>query len=131
VHAGSQLTPDRISDDALSTVLALVCTSLHDSVHRLLAGDTAPIPSSACRILDSYAQTHLPELVNSEVYIQGLVAVHHMSVILPRHGLGPSPAAVTSLWDRCQSLNKEDAGALQAVILHSLKVELQGCGPVE
>lgn len=118
------LTPDHISDDALSNALALVCTSLHDSIDRLLGAEPSTL-EPASQILASYAEIHLAELFHSDVHLQGLVAIHHAVNLLPRCQSAVAVDAAVSIWKQCQTLPDAEAAILQSAILDSLVSLLQ------
>jgi len=116
-----KLMPDHISDDALSTVLALVCTSLHDNVEALLSGEgSKPELEPACQLLASYAEKHLADLLQSDIQLQALVATHHATALVPRIQAGPGVPAASTIWKQCQTLSDPDAEKLQAAVLSSL-----------
>ncbi len=87
-----------------------MCTALHDAVGQVLTGTVdVSLPAIAVDILAPYAKEHMGDLVRSDVYVQALVAIHHMLYILPGLGDRSSPSATAeSIWSGTGQLSLEE-----------------------
>jgi hypothetical protein len=104
-------------------ILALVSTAIHDSVYDLLsAGPESKVSEAAVEIFAAYATTHLPEVVESDVFNGALVALHHLVVLLPRlHEAGHAvPAQAKQVWDLASTLAGEPQAKLVDLVLTDL-----------
>lgn len=104
-------------------ILALVSTSIHDSVYDLLsASPDATIPAAAVEIFAAYATTHPAEILASAIFNPALVALHHLVVLLPRlredgHAV---PAQAKQVWDAANALEGESKAKLVDLVLTDL-----------
>jgi hypothetical protein len=99
-----------LSSDALHTVLALVCTAIHDSIHFIISDrpDTS-IPIAALDVFAAYAASNPSELVASDILMQALVAVRHAATLLPRLESPISvPAIANEIWASVIKLSQEE-----------------------
>ena len=116
---------DVLSADTLSTVLALVCTHLQDAVHDQLTGEEEPRdPRAALTILSAYADRHLSRLLHSDIYAPALVAVHHLSKLVPRLSNDPPEPIATAVWQKTASLSPAEQVILTDMVLVSLRDHL-------
>ncbi|TXT13101.1 hypothetical protein VHUM_01502 [Vanrija humicola] len=116
-----------LSDSARQDILASLCTTVQDAVDGLLTeGTTVELPVPSLKILEAYAKDHLDELVTSEVTIHGIVAVHHMAILLPRleYSKGVYESAV-EIWKTASGLKDSTKQLLSDAISASL-AELLG-----
>jgi hypothetical protein len=107
----------------LNTILALVSTSIHDSVYDLLtAHPEAHVPQAAVQIFAAYAQAHLSEVNKSDIFSRALVGLHHLVVLLPRlHETGHDiPAQAQLVWGQTVQLDSEARGDLSQKTLSDL-----------
>jgi len=93
----------------------LVCTAIHDAVGNVLTGAAeATLPDEAFRILGAYAEDCIGDLVASDIYVQAIVAVHHLMYIVPRLRSGPpfDKNAVEAIWSRIGDLSETNQSVL-------------------
>lgn len=103
--------------------MALVSTSIHDSVYDLItAHPEARVPQAAVQIFAAYAQSHLAEVLASDIFSRALVGLHHLVVLLPRlHEAGHAvPTQAKVVWDETKKLEGEAKGDLSQKILSDL-----------
>lgn len=74
------------------------------------------------QIFAAYAQAHLSEVIDSDVFSRALVGLHHLVVLLPRlHETGHLvPAQAKSVWDETVKLDERVKGDLSQKILGDL-----------
>ncbi|WWD19092.1 hypothetical protein CI109_103550 [Kwoniella shandongensis] len=121
-----------LSQDALDEVLALTCTSLHDSTERLSTTDTLDValPRAAFEIFSAYAGEHLEQVVASDLWIQSLVAVHHVLFLLPRlpgHIAAAESKSETlaALWTKLGQLSAEKQATVLQGVHNALRDAIQ------
>lgn len=113
-----------LSQDAQHTILALVCTSIHDEVFNLLTGEepNQRVGSAALEIFAAYALDHGAEVVRSDICLQAVVAIHHLvilnDVITAKN---PVPAFAISMWEQVRHLPQEEQALVAAKVIDSLK----------
>lgn len=113
-----------LSQDALHTILALVCTSIHDEVFNLLTGEEPGqrIGSAALEIFAAYALEHGTEVVQSDICLQAVVAIHHLVVLNDVLSTkSPVPAFAVSMWEQVRHLPQEEQAMVAAKVMDSLK----------
>ncbi|RSH88769.1 hypothetical protein EHS25_002997 [Saitozyma podzolica] len=125
--AKASVRRSELSVDALHTVLALVCTAIHDSVHSVLtdspdaASPPPPLPDAAMEVFAAYAGDHPHEIIHSDVYTQALVAVHHAAYLFPRLDPSvPAPAVAGEVFSRFNKLSPEQEAIVGTGIVASL-----------
>ncbi|KAK8854764.1 hypothetical protein IAR55_003503 [Kwoniella newhampshirensis] len=123
---------NHLSNDALDEVLALTCTALHDSSERLVTTDSvdAVVPRAAFEIFSAYANGHMKEVVSSELWIQSLVAVHHVIFLLPRlpghiAAVESKSEVLSALWAKISELSSEDQTKVIGMVHEALRDEIQ------
>lgn len=114
--------PSLLSNDALHTILALVCTAIHDQVDDLLNGSDAAVPIDALEIFASHAEVVGAEVIKSDVQVQALVAVHHLTHLLPRNSLETFeiPSIAARMWTGVEALQGEEKTALDGHVERAL-----------
>jgi hypothetical protein len=98
-----------LSTDAQNIILALVCTAIHDQVDDLLNGSDVDVSTSALEFFSAYARAVGPDIVKSDIHLDALVAVHHLTHLLPRESMEEFavPPAAADLWNSVSGLGKE------------------------
>lgn len=116
-----------LSDSARQDILASASTTVQDAVDGLLSeGTSAEIPAPSLAILAAYAKEHLDKLVSSQVTIHGIVAVHHLVILVPRLGLNTTvPSSAADIWKAAPGLDGKTKQVLSTAISTSL-AELLG-----
>ncbi|WWD02614.1 hypothetical protein V865_000654 [Kwoniella europaea PYCC6329] len=122
-----------LSRDALDEVLALVSTAIHDSTEKLITGhefSENTLPISAFKIFATYASEHLEEVIESEIWIQSLISIHHVIFLLPRvpdhiaSSFGKDEA-LAQLWVKVGQLGDEKKQLVLHKIHQALKEGIQ------
>lgn len=109
-------------------ILALVSTSIHDSVYDLLSAQPdITISAAAVEIFAAYACTHMSEIVASDIFSPALVALHHLVVLLPRlreegHVV---PSQAKQVWEAAVTLEGESRANLSDLVLTDLAALIQ------
>ena len=109
-------------------ILALVSTSIHDSVYDLLSAEPETrIPAAAIEIFAAYASAHLEEVLGSDIFSRALVSLHHLVVLLPRlHETGHTiPAQAQQVWTSANALKGDPKAKLVDLVLADLSSLIQ------
>ena len=111
-----------ITDDALQTVLALVCTAIQDAVGDFLVTSVDPIlPTAAIMVLAAYAHSHVQDLVVSDIYVRAVVSIHHLLFLVPKvNSMISIPDAVEAVWSRTSDLSAEYQAILTKKVQEAL-----------
>lgn len=120
--AASAVCGTLLSQDAVHTILALVCTAIHDQVDDLLNGSDVAVPIDALEILASYASVVGSDIIKSDVQVQALVAVHHLTHLLPRNSLETFdiPPIAAKIWTGVERLEEGDKRVLDRHVEQAL-----------
>ena len=80
------------------------------------------MPQAAVQIFAEYAQTHLSEVINSDIFSRALIGLHHLVVLLPRlHETGHAvPKQAKSVWDETTKLEGKPKADMTQKILGDL-----------
>jgi hypothetical protein len=108
----------------LHTVLALVCTSIHDQVDDIINGsEEAIIPSAALDIFSAYAQQYPEETAQSDILLQALTAVHHLVFLLPRNSMEEfqAPASAVAIWKTVQHMSEDGQDIVEYKVSAALR----------
>ncbi|WVO13469.1 hypothetical protein L204_101086 [Cryptococcus depauperatus] len=109
-----------ISKSALSEVLALACAVIHESIEKLLTTDfiDLAIPGVAFDIFTAYAEDNLADVVESDLLVQSIIAIHHIIFMLPRlpGHIATQEAKVDSLTKVWVEMGNLNAAAQQKVL---------------
>ena len=104
-----------LSVDAQHTILALVCTAIHDQVDDLLNGSDVVVSDAALDIFAAYAAKAGDEVVQSDIHLDALVSIHHLTHLLPRESMEEFevPKTATEVWAGVKCLREEARGVMQ------------------
>ncbi len=116
------LMRDHVSQDALHTILALISTSTHDSVMDSLATQShaSSVPQASLIILASYAKDHMADLIDSDIWCQAVIGVHHLVHLLPRVSGDSASSHAIEIWRLTESLDQQVQAGLQIKVMESL-----------
>lgn len=110
--------PTALSVDARNSILALICTAIHSQVDDLLNGSDGPVPIDALKIFAAHAERVGGEVIKSDIQLDALVAVHHLTHLLPRESLETFivPAVATAIWSGVSALREDEKTAMQEAV---------------
>ncbi|WVQ74909.1 hypothetical protein IAR50_004517 [Cryptococcus sp. DSM 104548] len=123
------------SQSTLHNVLSDTCKAIQSSTDKLLTTDFTElgIPRAAFEIFTTYAQGHLEEVVGSEEWVQGLVAVHHVLFMLPRvpghiETKEGKIKGLTSVWAKLGEQEGKDQSKVLGKVHEALQKEIGRVG---
>lgn len=115
-----------LSVDARNTILALICTAIHDQVDDLLSGSDIEVSTAALEIFAAHAQQAGGQVVESDIHLDALVAVHHLTHLLPRESMEEFavPPAAAEIWAGIGKLEEKEKGVVQDRVDTALAIML-------
>ncbi|RXK41130.1 hypothetical protein M231_01533 [Tremella mesenterica] len=112
--------PGLLSDEAIATVLALVCTHIQNAVSALLVGNsTAFFPVAALSIFVAYAEDHMETVFDSDIQRPALIACHHLVHLGPYLPVSSDLPASIDIRGMTASLDSEDQMVFIRTVLSS------------
>ncbi|ODO06737.1 hypothetical protein I350_04096 [Cryptococcus amylolentus CBS 6273] len=124
-----------ISPATLHNVLSKTCKAIQSSTDKLLTTDFTElgIPRAAFEIFTVYAQDHLKEVVGSDEWVQGLVAIHHVLFMLPRvpghiETREGKMESLTNVWAKLGELEEKEQSKVLVRVHEALREEIGRVG---